>query len=382
MTRLPLFFALALLLPASGGTISWTPTIATVGTEICTQPLSPTTWATGNGNQNIHVCWGNISGGASWSAPNQALQRTFLNGFSGTPNWHLLDQYGAGLTNQIQITEEVTGTLTSGAYSGVTCASGTTFTAACPGFTSDPKGIYLVLPADGSVTITGGGAGCHASGFNNVGVGILATQPSYAGYPSPNSNHGLDNQIEVESHEIFESESSTGGYYYECPNSIPNETADACQNSFPFPSGSGATAYNLAIGSSHYFVTSLWQKSPYNACLLTPPNLNGYYGAPCTQVSDCAAPSGYQLNCVAHQCVLPTCGDLVKDGTETDTDCGGTCIAPQNTSPNLSARTCANGKACLNNTDCGSNFCSSLVCTACTTGGQCLSGTCTAGACQ
>lgn len=49
----------------------------------------------------------------------------------------------------------------------------------------------------------------------------------------------------------------------------------------------------------------------------------------------------------------PTCTDAVKNGTETDVDCGGTCTAD-----------CANGKTCAANSDCTSANCVAGVCQA------------------
>src|SRR5215216_5524920 len=46
----------------------------------------------------------------------------------------------------------------------------------------------------------------------------------------------------------------------------------------------------------------------------------------------------------------PTCSDSVKNGSETDVDCGGTC--PK----------CASGKACQVGSDCTSGFCDSQIC--------------------
>ena len=45
----------------------------------------------------------------------------------------------------------------------------------------------------------------------------------------------------------------------------------------------------------------------------------------------------------------PTCSDGVKNGTETDADCGGSC------------GTCAAGKSCGANLDCASQLCSAGV---------------------
>ncbi|PIN86107.1 hypothetical protein COV19_06440 [Candidatus Woesearchaeota archaeon CG10_big_fil_rev_8_21_14_0_10_44_13] len=46
-----------------------------------------------------------------------------------------------------------------------------------------------------------------------------------------------------------------------------------------------------------------------------------------------------------------TCGNMVKDGDETDVDCGGKC------------KGCEGGKSCIVNTDCGSNSCKDNICT-------------------
>jgi hypothetical protein len=48
------------------------------------------------------------------------------------------------------------------------------------------------------------------------------------------------------------------------------------------------------------------------------------------------------------------CDDLIKDGTETDVDCGG--------NPTTCATRCANGKKCLAGSDCQSGFCDDGVC--------------------
>jgi hypothetical protein len=47
------------------------------------------------------------------------------------------------------------------------------------------------------------------------------------------------------------------------------------------------------------------------------------------------------------------CINLVKDGDETDVDCGGSCIAK-----------CSNGKACVGNSDCNSRICINNICVA------------------
>jgi hypothetical protein len=73
-------------------------------------------------------------------------------------------------------------------------------------------------------------------------------------------------------------------------------------------------------------------------------------GKTCSVNADCSS-----SNCSGGVCAapLPTCTDAVKNGTETDIDCGGTC-----------ATKCANGKTCSVNGDCASTLCSGGVCTA------------------
>jgi plastocyanin len=54
---------------------------------------------------------------------------------------------------------------------------------------------------------------------------------------------------------------------------------------------------------------------------------------------------------VQNTCQAPTCTDTLKNGTETDVDCGGTC-------PN----DCAIGQGCMVDGDCQSGTCTAGVC--------------------
>jgi hypothetical protein len=65
----------------------------------------------------------------------------------------------------------------------------------------------------------------------------------------------------------------------------------------------------------------------------------------CLAGTDCT--SGV-CDLTAKTCSIPTCTDKVKNGTETDTDCGGDTCGP-----------CDTGKVCLASTDCISNICDS-----------------------
>jgi Ca2+-binding EF-hand superfamily protein len=66
-------------------------------------------------------------------------------------------------------------------------------------------------------------------------------------------------------------------------------------------------------------------------------------GMKCTSGSDCIS-----SNCAASTCV--SCSNQKRDGTETDTDCGGACT-----------RKCTNGKVCKSNGDCASGNCDSAT---------------------
>jgi hypothetical protein len=70
----------------------------------------------------------------------------------------------------------------------------------------------------------------------------------------------------------------------------------------------------------------------------------------CTQNSQCAS-----MVCApaTHTCAAPSCGDGVKNGTETDVDCGGTCSTK-----------CASGQGCAAHADCATGACdpTSMTC--------------------
>jgi hypothetical protein len=71
-------------------------------------------------------------------------------------------------------------------------------------------------------------------------------------------------------------------------------------------------------------------------------------GKMCQVAADCTSSA-----CVNHTCAAPPseCRDGAKDGNETDVDCGGDTCAP-----------CPNGKACLLLTDCQSANCNNHLC--------------------
>jgi hypothetical protein len=73
---------------------------------------------------------------------------------------------------------------------------------------------------------------------------------------------------------------------------------------------------------------------------------------PCADTKVCLINGDCQSHiCTGGFCAVASCTDAVKNGNETDVDCGGgTCPA------------CASTKACLANSDCSSNICNNHVC--------------------
>lgn len=77
-------------------------------------------------------------------------------------------------------------------------------------------------------------------------------------------------------------------------------------------------------------------------------------GASCASATDCSS-----ANCVQKVCLAPSCSDTVKNGAEADVDCGG-----------YACPKCASGKACTYSGDCQTGICK---------GGVCADGSCTDG---
>lgn len=79
--------------------------------------------------------------------------------------------------------------------------------------------------------------------------------------------------------------------------------------------------------------------------LETDTDCGGAECAPCGTGDDCTSPTDCADGVCALTCQTPTCMDGVTNGPETDKDCGGAC-------PD-----CANGKHCLTGADCASAVC-------------------------
>ena len=87
----------------------------------------------------------------------------------------------------------------------------------------------------------------------------------------------------------------------------------------------------------------------------------GSGGGSCTQDTDCTQPNSV---CEQGVCIQMGCVNGMKDGSETDVDCGGSCLP------------CAKDKECMVATDCASKYCNGTAgmagtCAVCTAEADC-----------
>jgi hypothetical protein len=124
---------------------------------------------------------------------------------------------------------------------------------------------------------------------------------------------------------------STGGATSSCSNDLACASMTAC---------AAACGTNNAAGDANCVAGYYCDGVGAGGC-----QLPLAAGGTCNRMSQCTSSV-----CTGGSCQSPSCTDGVKNGTETDTDCGGTC------SP------CANTKNCLVTGDCQSESCISDVC--------------------
>ncbi len=89
----------------------------------------------------------------------------------------------------------------------------------------------------------------------------------------------------------------------------------------------------------------------------------GICGATCVTSQACASAADCLNGICAgspKKCVAPTCMDMVKNGGETDVDCGGAACGP----------TCGPGEGCSKNGDCKGDVCSGSLCLPSCTDGE------------
>lgn len=84
---------------------------------------------------------------------------------------------------------------------------------------------------------------------------------------------------------------------------------------------------------------------------------------PCTEGRECTADADCDWKCdtaaMPPKCIAPTCSDLAKNGDETDIDCGGSLCDKE-----VPPKKCGDTRKCLYPTDCVSGVCKAGVCAA------------------
>jgi formylglycine-generating enzyme required for sulfatase activity len=142
---------------------------------------------------------------------------------------------------------------------------------------------------------------------------------------------------------------SLSGFISACSDDTSNGASSSGESSSGLDPSQGASSGTSGTsGSSGTSGTSSGSSGdPGPVACKNPPCANG---ESCVTNNDCTSKS-----CVANLCAPPSCSDQIKNGDETDTDCGGSC-----------ATKCAPTKACTEAKDCLEGVCTASVCAAAT----------------
>ena len=127
---------------------------------------------------------------------------------------------------------------------------------------------------------------------------------------------------------------------------------------YPGSEGLGVAQVLYGVGGANFSgkLPVTWKvdaiESPVNFCATTAAcgDTGDHYSNPASPPATVLFPYGFGLT---YGTTVPSCTDGVRNGTETDIDCGGSCAAD-----------CANGRLCSVNADCQSNNCVSGTCQA------------------
>lgn len=120
----------------------------------------------------------------------------------------------------------------------------------------------------------------------------------------------------------------------------------------PYPADGGASgAGGSGGGSSTSTGASVSCSDGVKNGAETDKDCGGDTCSPCADGQGCnVGPDCASSSCINGTCLPPGCSDQLKNGSETDVDCGGSCLK------------CPPGKACVANQDCKGNLCENLVC--------------------
>jgi hypothetical protein len=446
--RLALAIALVLAAPSAAranlvGAHCIMPGICTTGSDYVS-PLSATFTLGGvcsagprarAGITPVYIVWYNASAPLAWTAIQKQQMLDFLTSIQAGAWWQNLLNYPANVVNnQNNIGPISTGLTIPNPCNAATCydddfeSQGNVMNAhtglggftdgtdiqivshaiSVGGLTSSTSAIYLVLPSSNDITMAPA-QGWHQTQFGGAlgGVGLVMVLNTATAATAFNGNIGRGIPAYVTAHEFSEAVSqSCNGWFVgsaACGGGSV-EIADACSSPACQADGWIGSGYFLAGGFlSNYSYTSMattyftqlpatWHDTEGGYCDTT--NWPIMITQVCHSAADCPAFSG---NCGIYtpfsssspypykRCIPPTCGDGLKNGNETDVDCGAWCYHSIG-SPSTN-RQCAAGKACIVPLDCVTNLCTASVCqqggpgAACFTGADCLSGVCVANAC-
>ena len=197
---------------------------------------------------------------------------------------------------------------------------------------------------------------------------------------SPNLNSAADRMASIMAHEINESvtDPQITGWFNVSQSVLPNgsvttsfwEDADKCRLDYEktYTTSTGQAA-NAHLGSRDYLLEANWVNGVNGMCAtgLTSVVLacvdgvkNGSESDVDCGGADCPACKPEQScvvngDCIAGDCTsgrcASACRDTVQDGDEADVDCGGSCPAK-----------CANSRRCHVSNDCQSGYCSAGGC--------------------
>lgn len=398
MKPLPILVAVAGLLFASvAGAVPFVAAAGVVAqTPISTVPNNGNGLCALNGGQgmsgalNVYIIWYDNPASTFWSTANKNIVRGWINGLATSPWFSMQQLYGTSagaIPTGISLAAECVDPQTEGETSfscvgadiGTNVINGQVTPNGCA-LANDTQGLYMIWPAP-NVT-TGIGAGCHGvvvnGGHNLVtmigeqgGAGACNFGQVGGQVLMPNGVPGVDCLLYTMSHEMGEAipdpNPLTG---WTCFNGSTRELADICTgvsgklNGYSLTNPGGQPySWSFVFGGTTYYYGNqpIYQTGPANSCAeQNVPTIA--FVQNCRTSLDCVVSTtlnrGWGNFCSGYHCVSPTCTDGAKDGDESDTDCGGSCMSDQAT-PNA---LCGSGKLCRSPADCFSGICTSGVC--------------------